>query len=271
MISDILTFFAILSNRFVVRRRAKFAIQGRQPRGGCLLGPGFDTAMMAVTTGLTNASGAAPTRSPDDAAGGVQLSPREAAILDASFAVFTRYGFARATMDDIAREAGLSRPALYQHYRNKRDIYRAFASLMTWRMTDGLNAMLAAEGPMKEQLVAAYEACVIAPFNTFAATEHGMELLDMKSDLAADIMTAMMGREHDALVRRFLRQGADASTAARLSTLLIDALEGAKARMTGMDAYREAVHSALDLICRLLPPDPPDGSAAEAGHATASA
>jgi AcrR family transcriptional regulator len=34
-------------------------------------------------------------------------------IMDAAFAVFSRLGFERASMDDIAKEAGVSKGALY--------------------------------------------------------------------------------------------------------------------------------------------------------------
>jgi AcrR family transcriptional regulator len=177
---------------------------------------------------------------------------REAAILDASFKVFTRYGFARSTMDDIAQEAGISRPALYQHFKNKKDIYRAFADKMTWQMTDGLQAMLAADGAPDQVLNAAFEACVIKPMSRFSVTEHGHELLDMKNDLAADIMTAMLAREHAVLTAFFHRHGQSEAVASDLATLLIDALEGAKSRMSDVQMFAGNVRSTIGLVARLL-------------------
>ena len=47
------------------------------------------------------------------------------AILDAALGKFAAYGFARTAMADIAEAAGMSRPALYQHFANKEDIFRA--------------------------------------------------------------------------------------------------------------------------------------------------
>jgi AcrR family transcriptional regulator len=46
-------------------------------------------------------------------------------MLDAAYACFTRHGVRRTTMDDLATEAGMSRPALYQHFRNKGAIFAA--------------------------------------------------------------------------------------------------------------------------------------------------
>jgi AcrR family transcriptional regulator len=53
---------------------------------------------------------------------------RRARILVGAMKVFLAYGFQRTTMDDIARAAEISRPALYLLFRNKTDIYRALAS-----------------------------------------------------------------------------------------------------------------------------------------------
>jgi TetR/AcrR family transcriptional regulator len=50
---------------------------------------------------------------------------RMRAILDAAYRCFARHGARRTTMDDIAAEAGLSRPAVYQYVRNKDDVFDA--------------------------------------------------------------------------------------------------------------------------------------------------
>jgi AcrR family transcriptional regulator len=43
-------------------------------------------------------------------------------ILDAAGVVFRRKGFARATMDDIAKEIGVSKGALYLYFRTKSEL-----------------------------------------------------------------------------------------------------------------------------------------------------
>jgi len=45
--------------------------------------------------------------------------------LDAGARVFLRFGFARATMGDIARAAGMSRPALYLIFCGKEEVFEA--------------------------------------------------------------------------------------------------------------------------------------------------
>ena len=49
---------------------------------------------------------------------------RRAALLQAALATFLRYGFRKTSMDDIAREAELSRQALYGHFSDKETLFR---------------------------------------------------------------------------------------------------------------------------------------------------
>jgi TetR/AcrR family transcriptional repressor of mexJK operon len=46
-------------------------------------------------------------------------------ILSAAERLFTRFGFAKVTMEEIAGEAGLKKPSLYYYYATKEDLFRA--------------------------------------------------------------------------------------------------------------------------------------------------
>lgn len=47
-------------------------------------------------------------------------------ILNAAKFIFARHGLARASVDDIARQAGKSRTTLYKYYKNKEQIFEEF-------------------------------------------------------------------------------------------------------------------------------------------------
>ena len=47
---------------------------------------------------------------------------RKQQILDAAIKVFSRSGFEKARMDDIAEESGLSKGTLYWYFKNKDEI-----------------------------------------------------------------------------------------------------------------------------------------------------
>jgi AcrR family transcriptional regulator len=52
---------------------------------------------------------------------------RRGEILEAARRVFAGRGFAEATMEDIAREAGIAKGTIYLYYRSKGDVYGAAA------------------------------------------------------------------------------------------------------------------------------------------------
>lgn len=49
-------------------------------------------------------------------------------IIDAAFDIFLERGFNRATLEDISRNAGLTRGAIYCHFRNKTELFVALTS-----------------------------------------------------------------------------------------------------------------------------------------------
>lgn len=58
------------------------------------------------------------------------MNDRQQQILDAAIAVFARYGVRKATMGDIAEQAGISRQTLYARYSNKEEIIAAAMQLI---------------------------------------------------------------------------------------------------------------------------------------------
>ena len=46
-------------------------------------------------------------------------------ILDAAYGLFWRQGFLRVSMDEIAARAGITKRAMYQHFRSKDDLMAA--------------------------------------------------------------------------------------------------------------------------------------------------
>lgn len=57
------------------------------------------------------------------------LSARER-LLHAAYACVARYGLGKTTMDDVAREAGMSRATVYRHFPGGRD--ELLSAVVTW-------------------------------------------------------------------------------------------------------------------------------------------
>lgn len=57
--------------------------------------------------------------------------PNAERILEAAGACFARYGFQKTAMEDIAREAGLSRRSVYRHFPDKSALFREVVAART--------------------------------------------------------------------------------------------------------------------------------------------
>lgn len=108
-------------------------------------------------------------------------------ILQASLDVFMAYGFKKTSMDDIASAAGMSRPALYQHFANKTDIFRALANKMLEHALSAVDAAFARNLPFEKRLHAAIHDSIISVHTLIDATPHGKELLGVNDEIASDI------------------------------------------------------------------------------------
>jgi len=87
-------------------------------------------------------------------------SERKEQILDTAAAVFARRGFHQARMDDIVQESGLSKGAIYWYFKSKDEIILALMQRFFDRELSGLQALLTAEGAVRDRLLQFTQAVV---------------------------------------------------------------------------------------------------------------
>lgn len=189
----------------------------------------------------------------------LNADPKRARILDGAMKVFLAYGFSRTTMDDIARAAEVSRPALYLLFRNKTDIYRALATDFVQEALDQARTALANEGALVQRLEGAIQ-CAMHRLREVEDSPHGAEIMDMKNSLAGDIVAAgragMGSLVEEAIAAEARRAGVrlvERGLSARmLSDLLLDAIDGMKMRALPREEQQAATASYIASIGRLL-------------------
>src|ERR1700690_3621312 len=73
---------------------------------------------------------------------------RRAQLLSVATSLFAERGFQSTTMDDIAHEAGFTKPILYQYFESKTDLYREIVADLAETLLASLKiAVSAAETP----------------------------------------------------------------------------------------------------------------------------
>ena len=127
-------------------------------------------------------------------------------VLEAALAVFARYGYARTGMAQIAREAGVSRPALYLWFANKPALFQALADYLKAR------ALAAAESAWTDgaALEANLEAVILAKdlplYRLLHASPHGAELMAVDAGVTNATARALDDGFADILSRRIATQ-----------------------------------------------------------------
>ena len=180
---------------------------------------------------------------------------RQDAILDAAFRAFADYGYRRTTMEDIARAAGMSRTALYLHFRNKDDIVRSLAIRHFDASVDAMEAALNQPGQSVEAaLFAAFVAKDGKFMEAVLATRHGAELLEAGMAVSSDLVATGNARLTEVLARWLETQGLspDLGTPQSLAETILAALIGLKSSHQSLQAFRAGEAQLAKLVARAL-------------------
>lgn len=117
-----------------------------------------------------------------------QSDDKQQVILTAAMAAFAQYGFRRVSMDEIAKRAGMSRAALYLHFRNKEDIFATGVELYFEQVAGAMAQVLHGAGDPVDALRGAFAAKVAPPYDMLMDSPHGEELIDLKTTAAAGVV-----------------------------------------------------------------------------------
>lgn len=157
----------------------------------------------------------------------VQRMPRaqrRAQLLDAALSVFVSKGYHQAAMEDIAEEAGVSKPVLYQHFPGKLDLYLALLDTQCDTLEALVLAALESSEDHEERVYATVRA-----FFAFVADEGGSFRLIYESDLTNDPqvrhrLDALEAQLGDAIAQRIMQ---DTTLPKELAEMLGLAMSGA--------------------------------------------
>lgn len=113
------------------------------------------------------------TESPAD-----RQAARRKLIIDAALECFLQYGFAKTSLDDIARRAQLSRPLLYLQFKNKDELF--VETLRTLYLSEFENARPVLDLPLskKEKLYRIYEELYLKPWLYIYKAPSGKEFIE---------------------------------------------------------------------------------------------
>ncbi|HEY2133648.1 MAG TPA: helix-turn-helix domain-containing protein [Acetobacteraceae bacterium] len=182
-------------------------------------------------------------------------SKRQRAV-EAGARVFLRFGFARATMGDIAKAAGMSRPALYLIFCSKEEVFEAVVAQWIEDSLARIAAGLAAHATLGEKLRFACEIWCAEGLERALANP---DVCDMSGLPAVRKSYARF----EACLTAILQEAAERSglgvTAADLARVIVSAMQGLKQTAQSAEEMRHliavqilAIEGALGVCLRTV-------------------
>jgi len=181
---------------------------------------------------------------------------RRAVILDAALRVFGQYGYRRASMDDIAREAQIGKGTIYLSFASKEEVFQALAQRLARQMLTGAEAASRQPGATADKLAAMHTAWFGTYADTIRPAPHAADLLDAKHQLSADLAADTASR-YMRLVQNVLAEAAASGeldlesaglTTSTAAELLIASARGLQPGTASPAAYRRQLTTLVRVI-----------------------
>jgi AcrR family transcriptional regulator len=189
------------------------------------------------------------------------MTPRDR-IVDAATLVFLRHGFRRSSIEQAAETAGLTRQALYHHFKSKEALFRAVigrayksalaagtAAAEAAEEADGslVDIILAEVGGRLTHLVAAFEG---SPHVEELLSEHLLQARDLYQQYAA-LYLAQVAATIERVCRKQHLAMREGMTPRELARCVEMAINGAKSMNPAMQPLKSFL-ADLDTMVRTL-------------------
>jgi len=171
---------------------------------------------------------------------------RRDAVLESALRTFARFGYRKTSMDDIAREAQISRPGLYFLFSSKAKLFGAAADHgIEQDLQDAHQALQTPGLPLSERIVDAFDFWAgryVGPLQDVSA------VLDGNPDLLGPVARSGPDRFERMLVTALQEAGNREPDA--VAQALISVSIGVKHQVASRDLYRARMASAANLLTR---------------------
>ena len=131
-------------------------------------------------------------------------SAKPNAIVLAGLQLFTRHGYRKTSIDDIAQAAQVAKRTVYLHFENKAAVFLAILAYLGDQVRQRCTAAESAGGTAVDRLTGLLDAYFGMGFDLFSKSEHMPELEETFSKLAR-ARIGDLNAEYEDRLARFLR------------------------------------------------------------------
>jgi AcrR family transcriptional regulator len=134
----------------------------------------------------------------------VSSSAKPNAIVLAALELFTRHGYRKTSIDDIAQAAQVAKRTVYLHFKNKAAVFLAILEYLGDQIRQRCIAAERMSGTVVDRLTGLLDAYFGVGFDLFSKSEHMPELEETFSKLARTKISEL-NTEYEDRLARFLR------------------------------------------------------------------
>lgn len=181
---------------------------------------------------------------------------KETRVLEATKRVFLRYGYRRVTMQDIADEAGISRPALYLIFPNKEEAFLAAIRDFTAASMAIIREGVAQQPSVEAKLQFAFEIWTVKPFELMLDSPDAKDLIECSHGFAK-VTFDQIYAGFEAVIAEILAQAAAGSrkhsakgsrlSAAQIAHMIVAATHGFKESANNVAELRSMIAGMIEL------------------------
>jgi AcrR family transcriptional regulator len=181
-------------------------------------------------------------------------------ILRTALQAFIRYGYRRATMGDVAKAVGVSRPALYLSFPSKEALCHDAVELALGELLQEIEAGLATRDSLEAKLSHVFEIWSVRTYELVTQSPDAHEMMNASYDFMADVFERANARL-TRLLAGVIRAAVDEPDALQPSPeararILIASAHGFKTAARGVPDLRALVHDLISVTVAGLPVAP---------------
>ncbi|HEY5319922.1 MAG TPA: TetR/AcrR family transcriptional regulator [Galbitalea sp.] len=176
---------------------------------------------------------------------------RPGAVLDSALVTFSRFGYRKTSMEEVARAARISRPGLYFLFASKEDLFRAAVSRALGDDIAEVGRILGeSDRPIRDRLLDSFDRWAgryIGPMTRDIAV-----VIEENPELLGEIVVAMPQRFANLVTSAIAARATepDRGTSVALAQTMISTAIGIKYQVNNREAYLERLGVAIDLLLR---------------------
>ena len=172
-------------------------------------------------------------------------------VVERATEVFSRYGFARTTMGDIAETCAISRPALYLLFPDKEAIFTAVVEEMDRRKHASIRAEMERKKDLRAKLLHACLSWGCHGIDLAAAHPDAADLFDLSFPVVQQVY-----RHFQSLVAELISEHVRATrlsmTAEQAARALVFSLRGLKEAAADRRDMQRLITSLVDIFVRAI-------------------